>query len=597
MVMLMVAVIPSIAYPVSAAGNDEVTPVLYIPGYKNSVLYANPDSAKREKVFPPDINTDVKFGQYLGTYIGLILEGEYSTFTEVTIPEITSWFAGVRCNFDGTSQNGGVGVMSFNTYDADGTIVAHPMSLYENNKEFQTQVAGEVGLIYAEAVGEDNVYVYSSDWRLDPITRAAELREMVKQVKEQTGAKQVNMVSEGMGSIVASVYLDKYAVMSDLKNYVTLDSAAMGASIFGDLFRGKIDIDPNGLVRYINDLPDNVITAGAFYLVTRILNHEWEIYDGAANVDLYLIHEKDRIYNIWVRELINVMPGLWAMVPYEYFDEAMAFMYPTTNHQPINNTLKAQIEEYHAIQFRASENIIAAKKAGVNVAVVSGYGMQSLPFTKSGTIETGDRVVDTRYSGYGAETAFLNDIFVGKGLTSQLIDDGHDHTDRAKNLFPFGLRQFIGAQVDASTCALPENTWFVYGFKNGYWNHESDSIYYFMTWLGLADKERTIHQDPYFPQFMVFNRNAVPETLYARKSTDVKRFYQTGDVDLNGIITANDARLALRHSAELITLTRAAFKNADLNGDGEVTAGEARKILRVSAQLEKFVKNEVIKED
>lgn len=64
--------------------------------------------------------------------------------------------------------------------------------------------------------------------------------------------------------------------------------------------------------------------------------------------------------------------------------------------------------------------------------------------------------------------------------------------------------------------------------------------------------------------------------------------YLKGDVNLDGKVTAEDARLALRHSAKLENLTGLSFKAGDLNADGNITAGEARTILRVAAKLEKF---------
>lgn len=60
-----------------------------------------------------------------------------------------------------------------------------------------------------------------------------------------------------------------------------------------------------------------------------------------------------------------------------------------------------------------------------------------------------------------------------------------------------------------------------------------------------------------------------------------------GDVDLNGKITASDARLALRYSAKLEKLTQEQLRNADVNKDKKVTSSDARIILRVSAGLEK----------
>ncbi len=64
----------------------------------------------------------------------------------------------------------------------------------------------------------------------------------------------------------------------------------------------------------------------------------------------------------------------------------------------------------------------------------------------------------------------------------------------------------------------------------------------------------------------------------------------TGDVDLNGRIEANDARLALRYSAKLEDLDERQIKAADADGSGDVLADDARKILRVSAKLDFFDK-------
>ena len=59
-----------------------------------------------------------------------------------------------------------------------------------------------------------------------------------------------------------------------------------------------------------------------------------------------------------------------------------------------------------------------------------------------------------------------------------------------------------------------------------------------------------------------------------------------GDVNKDGKITAADARLALRVSAKLETLTDYILRVADMNKDGKITAADARTILRKSAKLE-----------
>lgn len=59
-----------------------------------------------------------------------------------------------------------------------------------------------------------------------------------------------------------------------------------------------------------------------------------------------------------------------------------------------------------------------------------------------------------------------------------------------------------------------------------------------------------------------------------------------GDIDRNGIITAGDARSALRFAASLDEYTDEQFKLANVNGDERLTASDARDILRVAAGLE-----------
>lgn len=58
-----------------------------------------------------------------------------------------------------------------------------------------------------------------------------------------------------------------------------------------------------------------------------------------------------------------------------------------------------------------------------------------------------------------------------------------------------------------------------------------------------------------------------------------------GDVNVDGDVTAEDARLALRNSAQLEELNTYQIANADIDGDGEVTASDAREILLMSANI------------
>ncbi len=83
-----------------------------------------------------------------------------------------------------------------------------------------------------------------------------------------------------------------------------------------------------------------------------------------------------------------------------------------------------------------------------------------------------------------------------------------------------------------------------------------------------------------------------PVTVKYDGKNELSEKKSLGDVDLNGKVTAADARLALRFSAKLEKLSDAQQKNAEVNKDGKVTSADARLILRVSAGLEKGFDNE-----
>lgn len=62
--------------------------------------------------------------------------------------------------------------------------------------------------------------------------------------------------------------------------------------------------------------------------------------------------------------------------------------------------------------------------------------------------------------------------------------------------------------------------------------------------------------------------------------------FKLGDINEDGEVTASDARLVLRASAELEPLSEEKLIVADVNFDNEITASDARVILRASAELE-----------
>ena len=72
-------------------------------------------------------------------------------------------------------------------------------------------------------------------------------------------------------------------------------------------------------------------------------------------------------------------------------------------------------------------------------------------------------------------------------------------------------------------------------------------------------------------------------------NVNITPYYQKGDVDGRGDVTAADARAALRAAVKLSSLTGKTFDAADADRDGEITASDARIILRAAVKLEDII--------
>ena len=125
--------------------------------------------------------------------------------------------------------------------------------------------------------------------------------------------------------------------------------------------------------------------------------------------------------------------------------------------------------------------------------------------------------------------------------------------------------------------------------KHGSFQEGSNTID-LIDWLA-CDDDTNINARWEFGQFMTINRYVDPAILVVDSDKDKNGQYLLGDVNLDGKVTAADARLALRIAANLDPMPAedsVQFKNADVNNDKKLTAQDARTILRVVARLQNF---------
>lgn len=603
----------------AATENNSIDPVIIVGGIDANPLIANPNSQDAETVFPP---SDAEMNYFIGKLITLmntaVASNNYDEILNYTYSWVYPIMDKISMNNDGTKKSNNVGVQKY----------THSLSYYRTDAQLLEKVAGTLGKGMAEKLGYNNIYVFQYDWRLDPFDNANSLAEFVKEVKAASHKDQVSIVSEGYGANVAVTYLSEHSETAhkDVSKFVTVSSAFMGTSLIGDLFTGNLIVKdstfsyPNNVgygqfqnltsayIRWSNDFSDNPITAFSTWLTNYILNGEWETQSYIINIMTMMGHTITKMYDKYLREMLRNYLGLWAMVPLEYYDDAYEYMF--IDREEPNASLVKKINAYKKLQKSASSILTDAQKAGIDVSVVAMWDLQLLPIgndymsSESGNDERdindmsnelyglsaqSDGVIDTYYASFGAYCTALNDV--GRAaLIMQTKDKDHDHLSSTYDyLDPKHKRGAICHYIDASTCALPENTYFIRNMKHGSFQEGSNTID-LIDWLA-CDDDTNINARWEFGQFMTINRYVDPAILVVDSDKDKNGQYLLGDVNLDGKVTAADARLALRIAANLDPMPAedsVQFKNADVNNDKKLTAQDARTILRVVARLQNF---------
>lgn len=619
-VVLSAIMLVSCAVSVFAATeNNSIDPVILVGGIDANPLKANPNTQDAETVFPP---SDAEMSYFIGKLITLmntsVATGDYDEVLNYTYSWVYPIMDKISMNNDGSNKSNNVGVQKY----------THSLSYYRTDTELLETVAGTLGKGMAEKIGYNNIYVFQYDWRLDPFENADKLAEFVTEVKAASHKDQVSIVCEGYGANVAVTYLSSHSETAhkDVSKFVTISSAFMGTSLIGDLFTGNIIVKdstfsyPNNVgygqfqnltsafIRWSNDFSDNPFTAFSTWITNYVLNGEWETQSYIINIMTMMGHTITKMYDKYLREMLRNYLGLWAMVPLEYYDDAYEYMF-IDSEEP-NATLVQKINAYKKLQRNASSILTDAQKAGIDVSVVAMWDLQLLPIGNDympselgnderdindmsnelyGLSAQSDGVIDTYYASFGAYCTALNDV--GRAaLIMQTKDKDHDHLSSTYDYLD--AKHKLGAichYIDASTCALPENTYFIRNMKHGTFAEGSNTID-FISWLACTD-DTNINSRWEFGQFMTINRYLDPAILVVDSDADKNGQYLLGDVNLDGKVTAGDARLALRMAAKLDPMPEAdsvQFKNTDVDNNKEITANDARTILRVVARLQSF---------
>lgn len=448
-------------------------PLIVVTGMNAWPLVLNAGTDQEKQVFAPDTQAILKLvGQIAGPVAQFAVTKDYDKLGDDVLPAVYALFEPLACNPDGGSR-----------YAVTTTVYPESMANYPEFVNEEGYLTNEPALVRAAAqkIGADHVYYFNYDWRLDPMEHAKELRAYVERAKQETGHDKVNLVGSSMGGTIIASYLAQYG-SEDIDNFTMLSSAFTGTTIVGDLFTGKIEFHKEALIRILKEV------AGQ-----QAVNVLLDALDQAGIIDVLLpvldelvAHLKDRVYDEVFQDTFVTMPGIWDLIALEDYENAKAYLLdPEEDAQLI-----ARIDAYHyQVQEKLPELFRAAMEQGTKINVVSHYNLQGVPLTPSYR-EQNDNVIDTKYtSGYA--TCALLDETLPEGYqqkNTSCRDASHHHISGDR-------------MIDASTCLLPEQTWFLKDLKHVGYIYDTQ-VMEFILWLCLSDSQRTVQEAGDYSQFM-----------------------------------------------------------------------------------------------
>lgn len=472
-VILSVLMIFAVMAPaVSAAGEKTIT--VYLEGY-GSALY----DENGEQTFPVDLGLAEGLKEMLDEILVDLawasLTGDYSSYSDRLYDLIAPAYADLKLDKNGesTDENGefyfGLG------YDPL-TKTGHKNSKFDGG-----------------------YYRFLYDWRLSVEYNAELLDQFIAILIAKTGATKVNLVGRCLGGNIISAYLQNApkASLARLENVVMYIPSTLGVDFISALFSGKIVLDPDAVDNYVTySLADNDIIGTSIedqllsdlITIVNFINEIYVLGYGTDVVEDIVQSVKDNALARILRDSYASFPGFWSMVRDEDVEDAIALIYNTPELQEEYAGMIEKIRSYHEnVQVKAADRMLELEKAGVEIMVISKYNYADFPLSKNAAQQS-DGTAGTYATSFGATVAPFGSTLTDKYIKAMDKEDIKYLSD--------------DKMIDASTCVLPETTWFI---KNLYHSNFPASVDRLINAF-LTTEGMTVDTYEEYPQYLKYDK-------------------------------------------------------------------------------------------
>lgn len=448
MLIAVSLVVCSASFAIAGSGCDcGFAPVVYVGPLGSATLYLDADTDGERVLFRPTDETVMSLvTELVPAAARLAVTKDYDAFGTSLIDAVRGAFGALAMDESGDSS---------------------------------PRVSTKTALPDSSEHGRGRDYYFGYDFRADPFDTAERLSLFIGRVRELTGHDKVILKASSMGGIMAMAYLERCGTRY-VESCVFQCCPISGTAVAGELLSGKIRLDADALVRYAAQAVPREFPMSLLSPLVTALDASGVVRLLVAAGDRIIEELGGRVYDELLIPIFGSMPGIWSFVPHADYEAAKELVFAGAR----SGRMEARIDDYHYnVQCRARDILRRAEDDGVRLMLVAGYNMQRTPLVESMDSDS-DATVDTRYASVGAAVAPLGGS-LAEGYV-QAVDDGHSHLSPDR-------------RIDASTCALPESTWFVKDMLHCNTHADFRELYDRFMYSG---GEFNVFSDPAYPQFL-----------------------------------------------------------------------------------------------
>lgn len=510
-ILLALMLFASMAVSAFAASAEKGNgyPVICIHGFGAAKIYQDYGTSKERdlmKIDTADFSKDFGYAKLLGEVLAIT---DQNAQKHVDADQLIDDLAALAREFNTDCDENGDAPADTGIHPWNEPVSRH-MDWFGDDP---SSLSGETAYVYriGKAIGFDKTYQFWYDSRLDGVENGRRLDQYIDLVKKQQHTDKVNIVGDSEGTVVMSGYAYYHYKDNEVANMCFVDGAFEGFEL-NSLLAGDVSLTAEGMQRFLVVL-SRTLKNGKYEPLIRTAQTLLDSnIDGLMNYGRE-IQSSPRLLKRVLMEIcypaFGHVPILYEFIPYHNFDR-MTKLLSESGYLDTSSGLYRKLSRYHKVQGAVPETLKKLKENGVQVSVLADYGFPGIPVTSAQNNQT-DLLIDTCFASAGATTADYGSRLAQK---------------EGKYLEP-------NRQIDASTCALPDNTWFIRDIIHTLYDTDSETLGFVtaLTIGAVPTDLASVKRELGYGQYLYGDRQQDLHNVNDAADTDPYCHPETGDLN------------------------------------------------------------------